>query len=76
MNIVAPLLGQLQMKAKLITEEQLAEALKAQKLQGTRLGSALVKLGYIPEDKLLEFLSRQYNAPAINLSQHKSTCLS
>lgn len=71
MNIVAPLLGQLLMKAKLITEEQLAEALKAQKLQGTRLGSALVKLGYIPEDKLLEFLSRQYNAPAINLSQHK-----
>lgn len=71
MTIVAPLLGQLLMKAKLITEEQLAEALKAQKLQGTRLGSALVKLGYIPEDKLLEFLSRQYNAPAINLSQHK-----
>jgi type IV pilus assembly protein PilB len=71
MNIVAPLLGQLLMKAQLITEAQLGEALKAQKIQGTRLGSALVKLGYIPEVKLLEFLSRQYNAPAINLSQHK-----
>ncbi len=71
MNIVAPLLGQLLIKARLITEEQLGEALQIQKLQGRRLGSALVKLGYIPEDKLLEFLSRQYNAPAIHLSQHK-----
>ncbi|HMK43045.1 MAG TPA: type IV-A pilus assembly ATPase PilB [Dissulfurispiraceae bacterium] len=71
MNIVAPLLGQLLIKAQLITEEQLTEALKVQKLRGTRLGSSLVKLGYIGEDKLLEFLSRQYNAPAINMSHHK-----
>ncbi|KAF0182222.1 MAG: type IV pilus assembly protein PilB [Nitrospirae bacterium] len=71
MNVVAPLLGQLLIKAQLITQEQLDEALKIQKLQGRRLGSALVKLGHIPEAKLLEFLSRQYNAPAINLSQHK-----
>jgi type IV pilus assembly protein PilB len=64
-------LGQLLLKAKLITEEQLNEALRLQRLEGKRLGSVLLKLGYINEESLITFLSRQYNAPAINLSDHK-----
>ncbi|MGD0282949.1 MAG: type IV-A pilus assembly ATPase PilB [Dissulfurispiraceae bacterium] len=65
------LLGQLLLKAKLINEEQLNEAVRLQKLEGKRLGSVLLKLGFINEESLITFLSRQYNAPAINLSDHK-----
>ncbi len=59
------------LKARLITEEQLNEAVRIQKLEGKRLGSVLLKLGYINEESLITFLSRQYNAPAINLTDHK-----
>ncbi|MEW6116712.1 MAG: type IV-A pilus assembly ATPase PilB [Nitrospirota bacterium] len=71
MTVGTSLLGQLLLKAKLITEEQLNEAVRVQKLEGKRLGSVLLKLGYINEESLITFLSRQYNAPAINLSDHK-----
>src|SRR5574340_730648 len=42
--------------------------LKAQKDNGTRLGSALVKLGFLSDEDVTNFLSRQYGVPAINLS--------
>jgi len=70
-SIGVSLLGQLLLKAKLITEEQLNEALRMQRLEGKRLGSVLLKLGHITEESLITFLSRQYNAPAINLSDYK-----
>lgn len=65
------LLGQLLLKAKLITEKQLEEAVNIQKQTGKRLGSILVDLGYISEESLITFLSRQYKVPAINLSDYK-----
>ncbi|MFO0752411.1 MAG: type IV-A pilus assembly ATPase PilB [Thermodesulfovibrionales bacterium] len=71
MTVGTSLLGQLLLKAKLITEEQLNEAVRIQKLEGKRLGSVLLKLGYLNEESLITFLSRQYNAPAINLSDHR-----
>lgn len=40
-------------------------------MEGKRLGSVLLKLGHINEESLITFLSRQYNAPAINLSDHR-----
>jgi type IV pilus assembly protein PilB len=69
--IGTPLLGQLLLKANLVTEAQLNEALRIQRLEGKRLGSVLVKLGYINEESLITFLSRQYSVPAINLSDQK-----
>ncbi|MDA8169010.1 MAG: type IV-A pilus assembly ATPase PilB [Nitrospiraceae bacterium] len=54
--------------AQVITEEQLKQALALQKREGRRLGTALVKLGYITEEKLVNFLSKQYGVPAVNLS--------
>src|SRR5438876_2989596 len=39
----------------------------------TRLGSTLVKMGYIPEEKLLQFLSRQYRVPAVDLKMYQHT---
>jgi len=53
----------------LIAPEQLSHALSAQKGTRDKLGTILVRLGAITEDRLLEFLSRQYNVPAIVLSQ-------
>ncbi|MGI9104151.1 MAG: type IV-A pilus assembly ATPase PilB [Terriglobales bacterium] len=61
-------LGDLLVKEKVITTEQLDQALKVQKESGTRLGSILVKLGYLSDEDVTNFLSRQYGVPAINLA--------
>jgi type IV pilus assembly protein PilB len=61
-------LGRLLNTAGLITEEQLQKALLDQKKNGGRLGTILVKLGFIAEDKLLQFLSRQYGIPSVDLN--------
>jgi type IV pilus assembly protein PilB len=62
-------LGELLVRNKLIDESQLAKALEAQKTQGGRLGASLIKLGYLKEDELSAFLSRQYGVPSINLAE-------
>ncbi len=62
-------LGELLLKAKLITEEQLQKALDEQKQLGGRLGEHLVRLGYVTEDDILDCLSQQYGVPSINLRQ-------
>jgi type IV pilus assembly protein PilB len=61
-------LGDLLVKEKIITPEQLEQATKTQKEQSCRLGSALVKLGFLTDEDVTNFLSRQYGVPAINLS--------
>jgi type IV pilus assembly protein PilB len=61
-------LGDLLVKEKIITPEQLEQASKVQKEQSCRLGSALVKLGFLTDEDVTNFLSRQYGVPAINLS--------
>ncbi len=61
-------LGDLLLKEKVITHEQLEQALKSQKDTGGRLGSVLVKLGFLSDEDVTNFLSRQYGVPAINLS--------
>ncbi len=62
-------LGELLLRHKLIDENQLAKAMEEQKVQGGRLGSNLIKLGFIKENELSTFLSRQYGVPSINLSE-------
>lgn len=52
--------GQHLIDANLVTEAQIQEALALQKKEGGRLGSKLVKLGYLTEEKLLSFLSKHY----------------
>ncbi|KAA0255259.1 MAG: type IV-A pilus assembly ATPase PilB [Acidobacteria bacterium] len=61
-------LGELLLKAKLITADQLQEALKTQKDSGIKLGEALVKLGFVTEEDITETLSAQFGVPSINLS--------
>ncbi len=60
-------IGDLLVKEKVITQEQLDQALKTQKESGSRLGSAMVKLGFVSEDDVTNILSRHYGVPAINL---------
>src|SRR6059036_3025180 len=61
-------LGDLLVKEKVISQEQLNQATKVQKESNCRLGSALVKLGFLTDEDVTNFLSRQYGVPAINLS--------
>jgi type IV pilus assembly protein PilB len=62
-------LGELLVSKGLITAKQLEDALQEQKVTGNKLGSSLVKLGYIAEKNLVSFLSRHYGVPAIDLSE-------
>jgi type IV pilus assembly protein PilB len=68
---MAAKLGQLLITSNIITEDQLKEAMSLQRREGGRLGTNLVKLGYVTEDKLVAFLSKQWGVPAINLSDYK-----
>jgi len=62
-------LGDLLVREKIITPDQLDKALKAQRDAGpnARLGSVLVNLGFVSDEEVTNFLSRQYGVPAINL---------
>ena len=61
-------LGEILVKENLITADQLKQAMAHQRQNGGRLGTALMKLGFVSDDEITEFLSRQYGVPAINLS--------
>jgi len=61
-------LGQLLVNAKIVTEEQLQRAMAEQKMKGVSLSSALVELGYLLEDDLLDFLHKRYGVPSIHLA--------
>src|SRR5271156_6498707 len=61
-------LGDLLVKEKVITTEQLEQTTKPQKDSHPRLPSALVKLVFLSDEDVTNFLSRQYGVPAINLS--------
>jgi type IV pilus assembly protein PilB len=62
-------IGELLLKERRITPEQLQEALNHQKSHGGKMGSTLVKLGFVRDDDITALLSRQYGVPSINLSQ-------
>lgn len=68
---MAPKLGELLVAANLITPEQLKQALDLQRREGGRIRSKLVKLGFVTEEKIVSFLSKQYGVPAINLADYK-----
>ena len=61
-------LGELLVKAGLITQDQLKEALKSQKDTSSKLGETLIKLGFVAEEDITECLSQQFGVPSINLA--------
>ncbi len=64
-------IGELLLKEKLITPDQLQQALTQQKSNGGKLGFSLVKLGFVKDEQITALLSKQYGVPAINLAQFK-----
>jgi type IV pilus assembly protein PilB len=64
-------LGEILIKEKLITSDQLTKALDHQKANGGRLGTSLAKLGIITDDEIIRVLSRQYGVPSINLKYYE-----
>ena len=64
---MAKKIGEILLKANLISNDQLQQALQEQKRTGERLGSLLVKMGFLAEDEILSCLSKQFGVPAIDL---------
>ena len=62
-------LGEMLRKEGQITKDQLNEAIAARKKIDAKMGNVLIQLGYIDEDTLLSFLSRQLNYPIVNISE-------
>jgi type IV pilus assembly protein PilB len=62
-------IGELLLKEKRVTPEQLQEALNYQKANGGKLGHNLVKLGHVKDEEITALLSKQYGVPSINLSE-------
>ncbi|MGA9751198.1 MAG: type IV-A pilus assembly ATPase PilB [Acidobacteriota bacterium] len=60
-------LGEMLIKAGLISQKQLQEALQLQKTNGGKLGYNLVRLGHVKEEDITSLLSEQYGVPAIHL---------
>lgn len=61
-------IGELLLKHGYISEAQLNKALEEQKKTGQRLGRILVTLGFMPEERLVEILSAQFEVPYVKLA--------
>src|SRR5579885_1576214 len=62
-------IGELLLKEKRISPEQLQQALNHQKANGGKLGFNLVQLGFVKDEEITALLSKQYGVPSINLTQ-------
>ena len=62
-------IGEMLVRERLISSEQLEKAEVQSKKSGERLSLVLIKNGALSEDELTHFLSRQYGVPAVNLSE-------
>lgn len=62
-------IGELLLQEGLISQEQLSRALEDQSQTGERVGAALIKLGYISEDMLAEFIAKQFHVPQVSLTK-------
>ena len=60
-------IGEMLVDAGLISQAQLQEALRHQRITGGRMGSNLVALGFISEDMLMDFLAQKTGVPRLDL---------
>ena len=66
-------IGELLLKEKRITPDQLQEALNYQKANGGKLGFNLVKLGFVKDEELTALLSKQSASPPSTWRSSRST---
>jgi len=64
-------LGELLVREKMISLQELRKAQELQKASGDNLGKSLAKLGYVSDEDVTEFIAAQYNVPAIDLAQYE-----
>ena len=62
-------LGTQLVRANLLSEEELEDALKLQAAKGRKLGEILLDLGVITEDQMLPFIQRQLGVAAVKLRE-------
>jgi len=62
-------LGEMLIKAGLLTPQKLEEALEYQKTHGGKLGLNLINLGIVKEIEITRVLSQQYGVPSISLTE-------
>jgi len=63
-------LGQLLVESGIISDEQLKQALEAQKSSGKRLGESLIDLDIVSERQILEVLEYQLKIPFVDLNKY------
>lgn len=61
-------LGDVLLAQRLISEEQLAQALELQRASGRKLGRVLIERGALTEEALAHALARQLRVPVVNLN--------
>ncbi len=71
MSVLATKIGEMLLKGNLISADQLRTALETREKTRERIGTVLVKSGYIKEEELLSFLGRQFNLPVVDLSRYE-----
>ncbi len=63
-------LGDVLLQQKLLSQEQLRQALEGQRQSGRKLGRVLVESGYLTEEQIGETLGTQLGLPFINLKYY------
>ncbi|HEX7518668.1 MAG TPA: ATPase, T2SS/T4P/T4SS family, partial [Candidatus Deferrimicrobium sp.] len=71
MSVLANKIGEMLLKGNLISADQLRGALETQEKTHERIGTVLVKAGFIKEEELLAFLGHQFNLPVVDLSKYE-----
>jgi len=64
-------IGEILLNLHLITEEQLTDALRLQKIRNVVLGQILIEEGYIREDQMIEVLELQYGVESVRLDTYE-----
>jgi type IV pilus assembly protein PilB len=62
-------IGEMLLRARMIDQDRLEKATDYVRQQGGKVHSALVKLQYLDEDDLVEFLARQLGLPTVSLDE-------
>src|SRR4051812_7857457 len=62
-------IGELLVREKMLSLQQLQQAQDEAKRTGKRLGATLARMGLVPDNVLTQMVARQYSLPAINLSE-------
>jgi type IV pilus assembly protein PilB len=62
-------IGELLVREKMLSLQQLQQAQDEARRTGKRLGATLARLGYVNDQALTQFVAKQYSLPSINLGE-------